>query len=148
MRLDISPSSLKFKTKNISKILDTESRWNSWLKVEAEMAIAQSKIGIIPKNVGKKIAKKCSLNKLNITNIKKDLKKTGHKLVPLILELSRVCSKDSKKYIHWGATTQNIVSTGDTLILKKIHKIFLNDLSEILPNVVDAIIKFKIYSAK
>tara|TARA_B100001093_G_C26851733_1_gene1025465 strand:+ start:1825 stop:3192 length:1368 start_codon:yes stop_codon:yes gene_type:complete len=143
MRLDISPSSLKFKSKNISKILDTESRWNSWLKVEAEMAIVQSQIGIIPKNVGKKIAKKCSLNKLNITNIKKDLKKTGHKLVPLILELSRVCPKDSKKYIHWGATTQNIVSTGDTLILKKIHKIFLNDLSEILNILGSLSIKYK-----
>jgi 3-carboxy-cis,cis-muconate cycloisomerase len=132
MRLDLSPSTLKFKSNNIAKLFDQESRWNSWLEVEAAMAIAQSQLGMIPKDVGKKIAKKCLLKKLNQNNIKKDLKKTGHKLMPIISELSRVCSKDSKKYVHWGGTTQNIVSTGDLLILKKIHKIFLKDLSEIL----------------
>ena len=39
---------------------------------------------------------------------------------------------DSKKYVHWGGTTQNIVSNGDILILRKIHKIFLNNLSDLL----------------
>ena len=57
--------------------------------------------------------------------IYRDLKITGHKLVPLIWELSRVCDKDSKKYVHWGGTTQNIVSNGDILILRRIHNIAL-----------------------
>ena len=132
MRLDLSPSSLKFKTSNISRYFEQESRWGSWLDVEAAMAITQSKLGMIPKSAGKKIAKNCSLKKLNLRNIKKNLKKTGHKLMPIILELTRICPNDSKKYVHWGGTTQNIVSNGDILILKKIHKILLNDLSDIL----------------
>ena len=132
MRLDLSPSSLKFKTSNISRYFEQESRWSSWLDVEAAMAIAQSKLGMIPKSAGKKIAKNCSLKKLNLRNIKKNLKKTGHKLMPIISELTRICPNDSKKYVHWGGTTQNIVSNGDILILKKIHKILLNDLSDIL----------------
>ena len=38
MRLDLSPSTLKFKSNNIAKLFDQESRWNSWLEVEAAMA--------------------------------------------------------------------------------------------------------------
>ena len=51
MRLDLSPSSLKFKNSNISKYFNQESRWSSWLAVEAAMAITQSKLGMIPKNI-------------------------------------------------------------------------------------------------
>lgn len=143
MKLDINPGTLKFKRNNISKLLDTKNRWQSWLEVEGHMSIIQSKLGIIPKKVGKKIYNKCNLNKLNSNNIKRDLKKTGHKLVPLILELSRVCSEDAKKFVHWGATTQNIVQTGDILILKEIHKIFLNDISLILEILGNLAIKSK-----
>ena len=132
MRPDASPSGLKFKSNNIENLLSVESRWQSWLDVEASMARSQSELKMIPRKAGNKIAKNCNLKKLNLKNIYRDLKITGHKLVPLIWELSRVCDKDSKKYVHWGGTTQNIVSNGDILILRKIHKIFLNDLSDLL----------------
>ena len=132
MRPDISPSGLKFKSNNIENLLSVESRWQSWLDVEASMARSQSELKMIPRDAGNKIAKNCNLKKLNLKNIYRDLKTTGHKLVPLIWELSRVCDQDSKKYVHWGGTTQNIVSNGDILILRKIHEIFLNDLSDLL----------------
>ena len=132
MNLDLSPSKLKIKSYNYDSIFDTKNRWQSWLDVEAALAKSQSKLGMIPKTVGKKIASKCKLSKLNIKNIEKDLKKKGHKLVPLIWELARICDKESRKYVHWGATTQNIVSNGDLLILKKFHKTILIEISDIL----------------
>ena len=75
MNLDLSPSKLKIKSNNYDTIFDTKNRWQSWLDVEAALAISQSKLGMIPKKVGKKIANKCKLSKLNIKNIEKDLKK-------------------------------------------------------------------------
>ena len=131
MNLDSSPSKLKINSINYDKIFDTKNRWQSWLDVEAALAVSQSKLGMIPKKVGKKIAKKCKISKLNIKNIEKDLKKKGHKLVPLIWELARVCDKESRKYVHWGATTQNIVSNGDLILLKKFHKTIIKEISEI-----------------
>ena len=132
MNLDLSPSKLKIHSVNYDTIFNTRNRWQSWLDVEAALALSQSRLGMIPKKTGRKIAAKCKLSKLNIKNIEKDLKKKGHKLVPLIWELARVCDKESKKYVHWGATTQNIVSNGDLIILKKFHKIILTEISEIL----------------
>ena len=75
MNLDLSPSKLKIKSYNYDSIFDTKNRWQSWLDVEAALAKSQSKLGMIPKTVGKKIASKCKLSKLNIKNVEKDLKK-------------------------------------------------------------------------
>ena len=55
MNLDLSPSKLKIKSNNYDTIFDTKNRWQSWLDVEAALAISQSKLGMIPKKVGKKI---------------------------------------------------------------------------------------------
>ena len=145
MKLDLSPSILKINSINYEEIFETKNRWQSWLDVEAALALSQSKIGMIPRKVGKKIAKKCKLSKLNIKNIERDLKKKGHKLVPIIWELTRACDQESKKYVHWGATTQNIVSNGDLIILKKFHKTILNEISEILSDLSKLSITTKDY---
>jgi 3-carboxy-cis,cis-muconate cycloisomerase len=145
VKLDNNPSGLRLGYKKIEKLLSIESRWQSWLDIEASLAIAQSKLGMIPKKIGKKIAEKCKLSKLNQKNIIKGLKKTGHKLVPLIWELSRICDKEAKKFVHWGATTQNITQTGDVIILKKIHTIFLNDIADILKILSKIALKSKDY---
>ena len=57
MNLDLSPSKLKIKSYNYDSIFDTKNRWQSWLDVEAALAKSQSKLGMIPKTVGKKIAR-------------------------------------------------------------------------------------------
>ena len=97
MNLDLSPSKLKIHSVKYDTIFHTRNRWQSWLDVEAALALSQSRLGMIPKKTGRKIAAKCKLSKLNIKNIEKDRKKKGHKLVPLIWELARVCDKESKK---------------------------------------------------
>ena len=145
MKLDLSPSILKINSINYEEIFETKNRWQSWLDVEAALALSQSKIGMIPRKAGKKIANKCKLSKLNSKNIERDFKKKGHKLVPIIWELTRACDQESKKYVHWGATTQNIVSNGDLIILKKFHKTILNEISEILRDLSNLSFKTKDY---
>ena len=54
MKLDNNPSGLRLGYKKIEKLLSIESRWQSWLDIEASLAIAQSKLGMIPKKIGKK----------------------------------------------------------------------------------------------
>ena len=40
-------------------------------------------------------------------------------------------------YVHWGATTQNIVQTGDLLVLRQAHRVFLEQLAAILREMAD-----------
>jgi len=40
-------------------------------------------------------------------------------------------------WVHWGATTQNITQTGDLLVLRQAHRIFLGQIHEILAAMAD-----------
>jgi adenylosuccinate lyase len=57
--------------------------------------------------------------------------------VPLIWELARVCGEEAGGYVHWGATTQNITQTGQLLLLRQAHKIFIGQLGRILSVMAD-----------
>ena len=50
------------KIDNPYKIFDRENLWDSYLKVEGELALAQSQVGIIPKKAAKEISKNAKLN--------------------------------------------------------------------------------------
>ncbi len=92
----------------IEDMFTESSLFQSYLDVEAALAKAQAKIGVIPKEAADKIASLAKLELLDIEAIHKGLVITGHGLVPLIWELDRICGPESGGYIHWGATTQNI----------------------------------------
>ena len=65
------------------------------------------------------------------------LARTGHPLVPLVWELDRACAGDARRYVHWGATTQNITQTGQLLQVRRAHDIFLGQLATILASLAD-----------
>src|SRR6202000_3472421 len=63
--------------------------------------------------------------------------RTGHTLVPLVWELSRVVGDPHGGWVHWGATTQNITQTGDLLVLRQAHAIFFRQIGEVLSAIAD-----------
>jgi adenylosuccinate lyase len=109
-----------------------DARWQAWLDVEAALARAEAELAIIPAAAAAEIAAKARLELLDRGRIAAGLKRTGHPLVPLVWELARVCEGGAGGFVHWGATTQNIVQTGDLLLLRKTHGIFLGQLAAIL----------------
>lgn len=53
-------------------------------------------------------------------------------IVPLVWELGRIVGEQHGGWVHWGATTQNITQTGDLLVLRQAHRIFLGLIGEAL----------------
>jgi len=114
-----------------------ENRWQSWLDVEAALAQAEAELGVIPQDAAREITAKARLDLLDRARIDEGLRRTAHPLVPLVWELSRICTGDAGNYVHWGATTQNIVQTGDLLILRQVHGIFLRQIAVVLRDMAD-----------
>jgi adenylosuccinate lyase len=116
----------------IRELFALEARWESWLQVEAALAHAQSRLGIVPSEAAVEITAKASLACLNVESIRRGIAATSHPLMALITELSRAAGKSHGGWVHWGATTQNITQTGDVLQIKKAHTILLGQLGEVL----------------
>ena len=130
--LPSNPQDLRVPDPGIRSLFKTDSRWQAWLDVEAALAKAQAKIGMIPFEAAEEISKKAKLALFDRQKLADGFLRSGHTLTPLIWELDRVCEGDAGGYAHWGATTQNIVQTGDLLILRQADVIFCKQLSELL----------------
>jgi len=135
--MSLQPSSLRFIDPGIRALFTEQARWQSWLDVEATLATAQAELGIIPQEAAQTIVANAQLDKLNDSAIRTGLARTGHPLVPLIWELARACGKDAGGHVHWGATTQNILETGDSLLLRKAHQIILTQLADLFCALAD-----------
>jgi len=108
----------------IRALFRRDSRWQAWLDVEAALARAQAELGIIPDSAAQAIAQAARLELLDRDRIDEAARRTSHTIVPLVWELSRVAG-DAGGWVHWGATTQNITQTGDLIVLRHAHRIFL-----------------------
>lgn len=113
-------------TKSLSDIRDLFSRnavWQSWLEVEASLAEVQAELKIIPEAAAKEIAAKANLEHLDADELAKDIKRTKAPIVSLTRLLAAACGENYGGYVHWGATTQNIIQTGRILQVRKAHKL-------------------------
>ncbi|HTT80755.1 MAG TPA: adenylosuccinate lyase family protein [Stellaceae bacterium] len=129
---DELPTAARIADPGIRNLYSRDRRWQAWLDVEAALALAQAELGVIPADAGEAIAAKARLDLFDRGNIDEGLARTGHTIVPLVWELSRIVGEPHGGWVHWGATTQNITQTGDLLILREAHRIFRALIGEAL----------------
>jgi adenylosuccinate lyase len=117
----------QFSTPEIRAVFDERAMLQRWLDVEAALAGAQADLGLIPKVAAEVIAHRARVEHLDLAAVKRDLAVTAHPIVPLVRELARV-SGEAGRWVHWGATTQDVMDTGLVLQLKAAHAILRRDL--------------------
>jgi adenylosuccinate lyase len=118
-------------TEEMRRIFSDEGMLQRWLDVEAALAQAEAELGIIPTWAAEEITRKARVELLDLTAIKRDIDRTGHAIVPLIRALQAVCEGEAGQYIHWGATTQDIIDTGTVLQLRDACAIIERELRSI-----------------
>ena len=102
-----------------------------WLDVEAALARAEARLGIIPAAAAEEIGRKARVDLLDLGEMKRELEEARHPIMPLIRCLARACEPEAAELIHWGATTQDVLDTGLVLQLRDAHAIVTRDLGEI-----------------
>ena len=134
---DELPTAARVADPGIRALYQLENRWQAWLDVEAALAKAQAELGIIHPDAADAIARAARLQLLDRARIDEGFARTGHTIVPLVWELSRIVGEPHGGWVHWGATTQNITQTGDLLVLRKAHRIFFRLIADALAAMAD-----------
>src|ERR1700758_600151 len=134
---DELPTAARVSEPGVRALYHLENRWQAWLDVEAALAEAQAELGIIPQPAAGALARAARLELLDRARIDEGFARTGHTIVPLVWELSRIVGEPYGGWVHWGATTQNITQTGDLLVLRQAHGVFLRLIGEALCAMAD-----------
>jgi 3-carboxy-cis,cis-muconate cycloisomerase len=117
-----------FSTPELLAIFDEKARYERWLRFEAALAKAQGELGIIPTEAAEEIERNARLECLDLESVRVGYTRSRNSIVPLINGLRKACNKGGSEYVHHGATTQDVIDTGESLELKETLTIIYRDL--------------------
>jgi 3-carboxy-cis,cis-muconate cycloisomerase len=126
----------QFSTPEIRAVFEERTMLQRWLDVEAALAGAQADLQLIPREAADAIARAARVENLDFVTIKRDLAVTAHPLVPVVRELARVAGEGGR-WVHWGATTQDVLDTAMVLQVKTAHEILRRDLFTLTQELAD-----------
>jgi 3-carboxy-cis,cis-muconate cycloisomerase len=107
-----------FTTAAMRAVFSDEARLQRMLDVEAALARAQARLGLIPAAAAAEIAAKAKLEHFDLEAIRHGTELAGYPIVPLVKALGDACAGDAGRYVHWGATTQDVVDSALVLQIR------------------------------
>lgn len=134
MRALYDSKSKTINDRGMKALLGQQARVQSWLDVEAALALAQAEHGMIPASAAKNIAANCRVEKIDLQEMERLLREIGHGFVPVIKVLVKACDDESGKYVHYGVTTQNIQQTAQLYLAKQFNALMQDFVSDTLRN--------------
>jgi 3-carboxy-cis,cis-muconate cycloisomerase len=112
-------------------IWDDRTMIQRWLDVEAALAAVEAELGLVPRSAAREIGRKARVELLDLRAMKRDFDVTWNPVMPLVDAMRRVLSPAAGRYVHWGATSKNIMDTGTALQIRDSYAVVLAELDAI-----------------
>lgn len=132
----------RYGTSEMRRIFEEENRLQKMLDVEAALAWAHSEIGDIPRKDAEKIVEMASTKYVKISRVEEIESEIKHDVMALVKALSEVCGS-SGAYVHFGATSTDIVDTATALRLKEAVHLIAERLNVFEATLIEKTEKYK-----
>jgi len=90
----------------------------AWLAVERALAVAQAEIGLIPASAAAAITRRIDALDLQPGALDEGFRHVGYPIVALLGVIASDAPEEVGAWLHWGATTQDVMDTGQVLQLR------------------------------
>jgi 3-carboxy-cis,cis-muconate cycloisomerase len=117
-----------FSTAAMKAIWSDEATLAGWLKVEAALARVQASLGVIPSDAGTAVERACAPANYDLDELGQAIAGASHPLTPVIAAIERNAGSHAA-YVHFGATTQDIMDTGTVLQVRDALALVLDTMS-------------------
>jgi len=113
------------------RICDDATTLQHMLDFEAALARAEAATGVIPRGAVEPIAKACKAETFDVAELAEAATHSGNLAIPLAKALTAQVAKadaEAARYVHWGATSQDVIDTAAMLSLRAGIDVLLADL--------------------
>lgn len=107
-----------FGTADMRRVFSDDNLLASYVRAEVALALAQGRTGVIPGDAAETIAREAPKVVFDRQRLKEEAENVGYPILGLVRQLSAACG-DAGRYVHWGATTQDIMDTGVVLQIRE-----------------------------
>lgn len=129
---NVCPLDYRYGREDMKAVFSEESRIQNQMYVEAALARAHASLGTISEADAAEITRVASLDVVSVDRIKEIEKDTRHDLMAMVKAMTEKCEGDAGKYVHLGATSNDIVDTATALQIKAAMEIVLEDVDNFI----------------
>lgn len=119
-------------TEAMRAVLGERALLAAMLRVEAALARAEARCGVIPAEAAAAISAAAEVDRLDLSALAAATRTTGYPVVGLVKQLSALAGPEAGRWTHWGATTQDILDTALVLALREALALIEEDLAAII----------------
>jgi 3-carboxy-cis,cis-muconate cycloisomerase len=112
-------------------VCDDVAYLQNMLDFEAALARAEAAAGVIPASAAGPIANACKAGAFDLATLAQAATRSGNLAIPLVKALTADVAKadaEAARYVHWGATSQDVIDTAAVLTLRAGIDALLRDI--------------------
>ena len=117
-----------FGTPPMREVFSDFSLISRYVEVEVALANAEAQCGVIPPEAAAEIARRADVSSLDFDLLRRETEIVGYPILPLVHQLVKQCG-EAGRYVHWGATTQDIMDSAVILQMRDGLSIIEADIS-------------------
>ena len=106
-----------FGTAAMREVFSDHALLSRYIEVEIALAKAEARCGVIPQAAADAIAARTDVAALDFDALRRETDIVGYPILPLVHQIAQQCG-EAGRYVHWGATTQDIMDSALVLQLR------------------------------
>lgn len=121
-----------FSDPDIAEVFSDEQFVRNMVEVELALAKVQGELHVIPVEASQTIGRIGASLQLDHIRLKEGLEQVGAPVVALVNQLREGIGGEAANFVHWGATTQDIVDTAVVLQIRASLRVLENNLLQLI----------------
>jgi len=130
-------------TLEMREIFSDRAQLQCMLDVEAALARAQAKLGLVPARVAEAITAAARVENVRLDRIAESTRTIGYPVVGMVKELGRAAGEEAARYLHLGATTQDILDTALVLQMRRACGDLRRDLLALARKLAEQAVRYR-----
>jgi 3-carboxy-cis,cis-muconate cycloisomerase len=118
-------------TPALATLFSDESVLQAMVEFETALARAEARCGVIPAQAADAITAAARPDKFDVCALAEAAFRAGTPVIPLVKMLTdevRKTEAEAARFVHWGATSQDVADTAMSLLLKRAEPILIADM--------------------
>ncbi len=108
-----------FASAEMRALLSDAERIGAMLAFETALAASEAEAGLIPAEAAAAIAAACETFVPDVAALGEETRRAGNPAIPFVKALTVHCPEPGRGWVHWGATSQDVIDTASVLVFRK-----------------------------
>ena len=132
-----------FSDRFIVDLFSDQQRIETMVAIEVELAQVQADLGAIPQQAAAAIVQGATELRPDMESLGAGTRRTGVPVVELVSQLRRAVGSEHCGYVHYGATSQDIVDTAHVILIREALDYQVNQLNALIQELAAVARKYR-----